>query len=219
MLTGLEWEGDPSKGSQGLGVSLEGGRRGRPWSGPGALRGRSLGRCVSGRPDRMQVWATGGTWPHEAPGTVGAGRETEETSGRGMSRVGLSAEVPPQGGGRTPVPVSVLSDIPAAGDVCLCCSGTGMFSRQRWGCAVALARREWCHTGNKVPGLGWNPQVPDPWPAGSLPSTPASSRPTPAARRLCPELGGLLSGASCLSCPLGCPRCPLDVSCSLVQVS
>lgn len=54
MLTGLDWEGDPSKGSQGLGVSLQGGRPGRPWSVPGALRGRSLGRCVSGRPGRFR---------------------------------------------------------------------------------------------------------------------------------------------------------------------
>lgn len=108
----------------------------------------------------------------------------------GNVRVGLSAEVPPQGGGRTPVPLSVLSDIPVDGDVCLCCSGTGMLSWRRWGCALAPARHEWCHVGNQFPGLGGNLQVPDPWPARSLYSTPASSRPTPAAWLLCPELGG-----------------------------
>lgn len=195
---------------------------GRPWLLPGGLLGRSLGRCESGRPDGIRAWATGRTWPYEVLGTSWD-RKRDGDLREGSVRAGLSAKVPPQGGSRTPVPISVLSDIPVDGDIGLCHSGTGMLSWGRWGCATALA---WSLVSgvsgvireNKFPGLGRHPQVPDPWPARPLPSTAASGRPTPAAQQLRPELRGLLSGTSCLSCPLGCPTCPLGVSCLLVQV-
>lgn len=186
LLTGLDWEGRSFTGQPGVGVyTQEGGwarpaaTLGRPRSLPGSLSGRSLGRCVSGRPDRMRVWAAGRTWPCEALGSSW-GRERDGGDVReGNIRTGLSAEVPPQGGGRTPVPVSVLTSC-----------GWGRSPVPLWDRHVVMQEvgphsgpgmvfvfwGEWCPMGKQVPWARVAPTGPRP-PASQAPSQHASLQP------------------------------------------
>lgn len=180
----------------------------------GGLLGRGLGRWVSGWLDRKQVWATGRTWPWEVPGT----RWSRKRGWRRPERI-CSTKVPPQGGGRTPVLVSMLS-FPLTflrTRVFTCChSGIGMLSSGRRGHSLAQV---WC----LVSGVG------DAYRKTSSLGLGGIYRPLPTATTsIWPSL--LLGNSSCSwgssldtlgSFPLcrhpGCPSCPLGVSCSVVQ--
>lgn len=88
MLTGLDWAGlgrGPFKGQPGAGRVPTGREAREAVVSPWRSAGQESWQVCEWAAWQVQVWATGGTRPHEALGTSGAGRETEETSGRGMS--------------------------------------------------------------------------------------------------------------------------------------